>query len=661
MVALRPGSTEFEAAFGASIDAYDDFRSEFPTYQEIQNSWLDPSVGASWGLDRFETTAAKQARDLAKGARLILFDLATDFGTQITKFNNYPTELLGGLKSVIDSTPIGTALTEVDVAEIFDAASQGKAGKALATVTLGVGLAAVGTAIPIVGQIGAALAALAAGIVKIIRAQKAKQDRNDAAVREALYRSFPPLQTADSVTDSGLVQNQVRTMLQTQDWTPLFLPRFKGEWVGIERDKGYAFAQGKVESTSDEFGGDKGEAFVPLGGVGLIPGTTILTSVIQVSLDPRGPAFKAFLNGGGDPRGPYSATNPTSGANYVIDTGSFYPATARFAGLAWEWATKPGSPYLYRLDCARMHAAWLDYCEAGIDYLRERVFPWWSKNLKPDGSLQNRNLEGFFGSAVYYGVGSWACGELGGTTSHPIYTKFDIPSGRHREHMRKHNLFRNSGYSGGFLPILGEPTKGFQSCLGTIYHRNPAIRDTLNALQHRQRHNLKSSLVAAYVRRTDAAFAGDFALQALLDEVRDLLLTSEARKAINMLDVPEDELHRGKDWRAQLLASGVPKFPSKFGIKAGLSAGDGKPEEPEPEVPPLRVANPVPPAWEDDRPVRVGREDLVTDPAVMGDAGGRPALWNRERAVVAGIGGFGALFAAGWAMSKVYKRKSGPL
>jgi hypothetical protein len=275
--------------------------------------------------------------------------------------------------------------------------------------------------------------------------------------------------------------------------------------------------------------------------------------------------------------------------------------------------------------------------------------------------LQSRNLEGFFGSAVYYGVGSWACGVLGGTTLHPIYTKFDQPSGRPREQMRSHNLFRNSGYSGGFLPILDDPTKGFQNCLGTIYYRNPAIRDTLNALQKRQRHNLKYSLVSAYVRRTDAAFAGDPALQTLLDDMRDLLLKSEARKAINMLDVPEDERHRGKDWRAQLLASGVPKFPSKFGVKARLSAGDGKPEEPEPDVPPLRVANPVPPAWEDDRPVRVGREDLVTDPAVMGDAGERPALWNRERAVVAGIGGFGALFAAGWAMSKVYKRKSGPL
>ncbi len=661
MVALRPGTTEFGAAFGAALGEYEQFDSEFPSHQEIQNSWLDPSVGASWGLDRFETAAARQARDLRKGARILMFDLSTNFGTQITKFNNYPTELLGGLKSVIDSTPIGTALTEIDVADIFDAASKGKAGKALATVSLGVGLAAVGTAIPIVGQIGAAVAALAAGIVKIIKSQKAKQDKNDAAVREALYRSFPPLQTADSVTDSGLVQNQVRTVLQTQDWTPLFMPRFKGEWIGIERDKGFAFAQGKVESWSDEFAGDKGEAFVPSGGVGLIPGTTILTSVIQVNLDPRGAAFKAFLGGGDDPRGPSSHSNPTSGANYVIDTGSFYPATARFAGLAWEWATKPGSPYLYRLDCARMHEAWLAYCEAGIDYLRERVFPWWSKNLKGDGTIQSRNLEGFFGSAVYYGVGSWACQVLGGTTQHPIYTKFGIPSGWYREQMKTSNLFRNSVYSGGFLPILDEPSKAFQNCLGTIYHRNPAIRDTLNALQSRQRHNLKYSLVSAYVRRTDAAFAGDPALQTLLDDMRDLLLKSEARKAINILDVPEDERHRGKDWRTQLLDSGVPKFPSKLGAKARLSAGDGKPEEPEPDVPPLRVANPVPLAWEDDRPARKGRDAPVTDPAVMGEAGERPALWNRERAVVAGIGGFGALFAAGWAMSKVYKRKSGPL
>ena len=150
----------------------------------------------------------------------------------------------------------------------------------------------------------------------------------------------------------------------------------------------------------------------------------------------------------------------------------------------------------------------------------------------------------------------------------PIYTKFDQPSGRPREQMKKHNLFRNSGYSGGFLPILDEPSKGFESCLGSIYYRNAAIRDTLNALQKRPRHNLKSSLVSAYVRRTDAAFAGDPALQTSLDDVRDLLLTSEARKAINMLDVPEDELHRGRasayvDQRARAVSSTMPvAFPA---------------------------------------------------------------------------------------------------
>jgi len=146
--------------------------------------------------------------------------------------------------------------------------------------------------------------------------------------------------------------------------------------------------------------------------------------------------------------------------------------------------------------------------------------------------------------------------------------------------MRSHNLFRNRGYSGGFLPILDDPTKGFQNCLGTIYYRNPAIRDTLNALQRRQRHNLKYSLVSAYVRRTDAAFAGDPALQTLLDDMRDLLLKSEARKAINMLDVPEDERHRGKDWRAQLLASGVPKrrqaHPQGPGGPRDRPRGDGR-------------------------------------------------------------------------------------
>ncbi len=273
--------------------------------------------------------------------------------------------------------------------------------------------------------------------------------------------------------------------------------------MGIERDTGFAFAQGEVDKWRTRSPGDEGEAFVPSGGVGLIPGTTILTSVIQVNLDPRGAAFKAFLNRGSDPRGAYSHTNPVSGAQYIIDTGSFYLVTDRLAGLALgvrdearlagprlprphPHARGGGRPTARRASTTSASA-----CSRGG-----------ARTSKSDSTIKSINLEGFFGVAVYYGVGSGrACCTLGGTTLHPIYTKFDAPTGYFREEMKTSNLYPGSLYSGPFLPILDTPSKGLESGISTINYRNPANYDTLNALQSRQRHNLKYSLVSAYVRR----------------------------------------------------------------------------------------------------------------------------------------------------------------
>lgn len=657
MVALRPGTPEYEALFGANFDL-DDFRSALPTHQQLQNAWLDPSVREGLGLDDAAKIFAKQTKDLQKGAQGLLWTMTTDLSVKGAALANMPTELLSGVRSVIKSTPILSSLSEIDTFDTFDAAGSGKAGKVVGSLALGVGLAAVGTSVPVVGQIAAVVVFLGKAIYSVIHMQKVKRQREDAAAREALYESFPPLQTADSMTDEGLVNNQLRPILQTQDWTRIFCPRFRGKmWVGIERDKGFAFAPGEATEWSDEFGGDKGEAFQASGGVGLIPGTNVLTSVIQVNLDPRGTAFQNFLKGGQDPRGSYSAFNPTNGSNYIIDTGSFYVATARLAGLVWEWATKPRSPFLYRLDCIQMHDEWKNYCDLGIDYLRERVFPWYSKMANGDGTRKAENLEGFFGSAVYYGVGSWACYVTGGTNHHPIWTKFDIPSGWYREEMARGGLYPDSISSGAFLPILGQPSKGFQNCMGTIYQRTPAIRDVLNQLQARQRHSLQTSLVGAYVRRTDAAFAGDPTLAVLLDKVRDIMLTHEARFAINMLDVPVGEKHRGKDWVELLLAAGVPKYQNKLQAGVNRLSMGAKDGEPEPELPPLRVGNPVPPAW-NPRPKPDGRPYAEGEPA---SAPGGVARWARAQPVVAGAAGFGTLFAAGWALSKVFKRKSGPL
>ncbi|MBZ5708220.1 hypothetical protein [Nannocystis pusilla] len=662
MVALRWGTEEFTQIFGADVSDLEMFRSRLPSHQELQNAWCDPSIRTSLGLDRFEALAARQSQDLSKGARALLFDLASNLGNEAGKLVNFPMEKLAGLRATIQSSPIAGAISENDVIAIFNGQDADKAIKAAGKVALGVGLAAVGTAIPVVGQIGAAVVALGKAIYSILDAQKKALDQKEAAVREAMYQTFPPLQTADSVTDSGLVQNHLRAILTSQDWTPVFLPRFQGEWVGIERDKGFAFAPGKKTKWSDEFGGDKAEAFVPSGGVGLIPGTSILTSVIQVNLDPRGHAFSNFLKGGDDPRGPMTASNPMSGAQYVIDTGSFYPATARLGALAWEWATRTGSPYLYRLDVPRMHAAWKAYCDAGIDYLRERVFPWYAKFLKAKahGDGDNVNLEGFFGAAVYYGVGSWACRQSGGTNFKPVFTKSPIPSGRYREQIKAANLYPNSAHSGGFLPILSEPSQTFQNCMGTIYYRNPAIRDVLNKLQERQRSDLRRTLVCAYVRRTDAAFVGEEnkALLHLLNKQRALLLTSEDRFYVNMLDVPEDETHEGQDWRGLLLKSGVPALPNNVSEpKKRLTADE--PGEP-PELPPLRVGDPVPAAWKPKVATLVlgglstGQEDEA------GGHGEAVAAGRDWRDLATGAAAFGGLFAAGWAISKRWSRKSAP-
>lgn len=359
-----------------------------------------------------------------------------------------------------------------------------------------------------------------------------------------------------------------------------------------------------------------------------------------------------------------TAANPMSGAQYVIDTGSFYPATARLGALAWEWATRTGSPDLYRLDVPRMHVAWKAYCDAGIDYLRERVFPWYAKFIKAkaNGDAGNMNLEGFFGSAVYYGVGSWACRQSGGTNLKPVFTKYPIPSGRYREQIKAANLYPGSAHSGAFLPILSEPSKGFQDCMGTIYYRNPAIRDVLNTLQERQRSDLRRTLVCAYVRHTDAAFVGEEnkSLLDLLRSQRALLLTSEDRFYVNMLDVPEGETHEGQDWRGLLLKSGVPALPHNLSGPKNLRLGETEPGDP-PELPPLKIGDPVPPAW---KPKIATFTPAVLDHA--GQDGDEPGHGQGEmvgsdldwRDIAAGAAAFGGLFAAGWAISKRWGRKS---
>lgn len=596
MARLRVGTPEFELAFGGLVDRVAQFTSRMPTHQELQNAYLDPSARVNMGLDSAASILARKTHDVQLGAQSIFFDLAADLGTEVGRNVAFPSNLLGGLRSIMESSPVGNALSDADVLSIFSG-EQDKALKGVGNLALGVGLAAVGTAIPVVGQIGAAVVAIGRAIFSVLERQKEMLDSQRAEVREQLWASFPDLQTADSGTDAAQVQYGLRPILASNDWTRAFLPRFTGDWVGIERQNGFAFAPGKTEKWSDTFGKDT-QAFVPSGGMGLIPGTNVLTSVLQVNLNPRGSAVQRFLQTGQyDPRiqGPPDLLR--SGAQHVIDTGTFYEASRNLCVLAWEQAIERGSPYMYRLDVPKMHDEWKRYAEAGIDFIKQRVFPWWDTlgKFRTEDKLADLNLEGLFGSSVFFAIGSWACLQDGGTDSNPTLALNPAPSGRWRDAIKHARLFPGSEYSGGFLPIQN-PRPWWPKCMGNIYTRQPDIRKTLLDLQYNQRWCLKHTLVCAYVRESDAAFR-DPALLDLLRKMRAVLLQSDDRFAVNMLDVPLEEPHEGQDWSTRLLKSGVPKTPNKVmgGNKKKLSIDPS--DEPEPTRPPFHAGDIVPPAW----------------------------------------------------------------
>ena len=141
--------------------------------------------------------------------------------------------------------------------------------------------------------------------------------------------------------------------------------------------------------------------------------------------------------------------------------------------------------------------------------------------------------------------------------------------------------------------------------------------------------------------------------------LRSTLLKHEARFTVNMFDVPEGATP-ARTGVSSSWPPGCRRSRTSFRwARPSGSASTSRTTSPTPRCHPSSSPTPVPPAWQPP-PKRKGREDLD----VAGDPGGLGATltrWARERPYYTGAAGFGALFAAGWTMSKVLRRKSGPL
>ncbi|MBL9100895.1 MAG: hypothetical protein JNL82_08050 [Myxococcales bacterium] len=664
---LTIDSEMFQQTFGSYPSLADQslavFRSNGPTFGAIKNAFLDNATASLYSDP--ESLNGTQAQDVRNGLRLLMRDLAvgltTDGGQQNISIN-CPTSLLtNGLPQLVNSAEIGSVLNNQVVFAIFNGVVSGdpkKAGVAL----IGVGMAAVGVAVPVVGWIGTAITVVASALSAAFNRAKAKKAANDAERARQLYAEFPPMQVADAEMDDVTIERGVRRFIRTHEWTDIWAPAFKGEWQGVNRQGGMAFAQGGADSGDDELTHEATRFFVASGGLGVIPGTDQVTRVVQVSLETNpddidAAAWLAFKKGGKDPRG--IDINGRRGYTRVKDTGMYYPATGRLAASLWEMLTSKegysyhGNPYVFRVDARRLHEAWREWAEGGLRYIREVCYPWYPKYKQPDGTISAAlnldgpdpaaDLAGYFGTGIFLAMGVWAGRVASGSTTYvQKYSIYPRPAGFSGAEL--HTIYDaygmeksavSSSYSGAFLPIY-DPAKWPDQCMGERYHRGPlgiSIADTLADLQKLQAWTLRHTLASAYCSQFDAAFAGNASAAARenLLKMRSALLKASDRMYINLNDVPDDEpgisgMPRSESWKQQLVAAGVPATPKKLNNNIKLSAGErppgegvGKgipceagipcPDKPPPK-PPFVAGNPDP--WEPKPPKRVGRPDVVS-------------------------------------------------
>lgn len=612
MVAISENSKLYDDIFkGENVP--DTFESKFPSYADLTNGFLDPSYAAMrLSKDRIN---GDQAKDLRESSRILLKDLTRDLGD--SDVVNFPSTLIDGLFNVIKSKSVGTQLSDSDVlnkiVSVPAANTSGIGG--VGGLVIGGALLTLSVTVPLLGTIASAIVGIAAGIAKAVKTNNEKKDINEAGVRAALYKTFPPMQTAGSETDSAIVQT-MGSVFRTNDWTDIYAPRFKGDWVGLPRTGGYAFAPGSIEKDMDTFEADVNEKFIPTGGFGVIPGTNIVTSVIQVSLstnpeDPYSKPFQDYMKKEGSEKARVDPRTFKDAWSRTQDVGLYYQTTGKVGSMWWELALQEGNWYKFRIDSKRLHEEWKNYCEGGLAFIRNKCYKWIPGDL-------NSDYENYFGTGIFYGIGAWSGNVAGGTANHPKYQVFNKPFGNVREQLVFPDLYKrgsgiNSSRSGAFLPLSAITDKNgnfindwwCDSCMGTIYERGYDIKSKLDDLKKRQEWDLYGSLACAYCSQFDSAFQNDEKLETLLLKRRKVLLNHPDRYYVNINDVLTDEpglegIKNQESWRQQLLDSGVPLIPKKPPMKgpgSKLSMGNDIPPGLKPPTDPGIDPGPVNP-WD---------------------------------------------------------------
>jgi len=207
-------------------------------------------------------------------------------------------------------------------------------GKSLARIGVGAAVTAL-SPVPVVGQIAQAIGGVVNLVMQLATANPYKR-------KELL----PPAQDYAEEIDEYLVNTEILPALETLNWTSVFMPRWKGDWV-LRKRQGQAFAAYAETAT---------------GNTGMIPHTQQITSKIQLRKT--------------DPRSRYNEY-------HAQDTGSFYPGASQMLTQVLQFCNA-AQTQMYNVDTRAIKSAWDEYCE-GAYALALRIFNGHAPTLKDAG------------------------------------------------------------------------------------------------------------------------------------------------------------------------------------------------------------------------------------------------------------------------------------
>lgn len=249
----------------------------------------------------------------------------------------------------------------------------------LEAVSTGIGLAGDAMSlVPIVGWIVKVAAASITAAIRIVAGLERSMSPGNR-IGPALVGA----QEYHTDADESRVNEHLIPYAETSDWTGIFMPGMRGELAAQVRTSAageLVIAWGLrddgvvprvvidkkplLSSWTWHFSDENGGAFTPGDGMGAVPGTARLVSVVQSTLiEPQNLS-----------RGHESLGDPRCGSDRKtidIDTGTFWPSTANGAWSLFGYCTKAGAP-AYTIATQEVLDAWQKVADAvweGIERL----------------------------------------------------------------------------------------------------------------------------------------------------------------------------------------------------------------------------------------------------------------------------------------------------